>query len=83
MTKAGKVAELDALRADYLVRSKVFSDKIITFSLMLRKHNEIIWSMEVSADRLHIHNSFRILAKQIAMSLADRIERLNVALEPQ
>ncbi|MFX8493132.1 hypothetical protein ABTL97_19695, partial [Acinetobacter baumannii] len=53
VTKAGKVAELDALRADYLVRSKVFSDKIITFSLMLRKHNEIIWSMEVSADRLH------------------------------
>lgn len=80
-TKA--IDEIHVLRADYIVKAAVFDDGIVTFSLISQQNNEIVWSMEVSSNHFHIHDSFRILAKNVAMSLADKIERLNVALEPQ
>jgi len=66
------------LRADYRVQSTVFDNTRLSIALIEENSSEIIWSLEVALNERQIYAAFRLLSKQIAAALAERLERYHV-----
>ena len=67
-----------SLRADYRVQSTIFDDAHMSVALIEESTAEIIWSFEVVLTDRQIHAAFRLLSKQVAAALAERLERYRV-----
>ncbi len=67
-----------SLRADYQVRTTVFDDMRLSIVLIEETSGEIVWSLEVVLNERQIHAAFRLLSKQVAAALAERVERRQI-----